>query len=60
MTGLVLLLGPLVNKIKVGVLKQVAVPKRAPRPLWTAENRVGFCYLSMAFQMTLQGTNGDV
>ena len=34
--------GPLVNKIKVGVLKQVAVPKRAPRPLWTAENMLVF------------------
>ena len=34
--------GPLVNKIKIGVLKQVAVAKRAPRPLWTAENMLSF------------------
>ena len=34
--------GPLVNKIKVGILKQVAVVKKAPRPLWTAENVLRF------------------
>ena len=35
-------MGPLVNKIKVGILKQVAVVKKAPRPLWTAENMLSF------------------
>ena len=30
--------GPLVAKIKVGVLKTVTQPKRPPRPLWTPEN----------------------
>ena len=35
--------GPLVNKIKVGILKQVAVVKKAPRPLWTIENMFEFC-----------------
>ena len=35
-------MGPLVSKIKVGILKQVAVVKKAPRPLWTAENVLRF------------------
>ena len=34
--------GPLVNKIKVGVLKNVTISKQAPRPLWTPENLLTF------------------
>ena len=34
--------GPLVNKIKVGVLKNI-VAKRAPRPLLMPENMLMFC-----------------
>ena len=34
--------GPLVSKVKVGVMKNVAVLKKAPRPLWTPENLLTF------------------
>ena len=34
--------GPLVSKVKVGVLKNVAILKKAPRPLWTPENLLMF------------------
>ena len=37
-----LAVGPLVSKVKVGVLKNVAVLKKAPRPLWTPENWLTF------------------
>ena len=30
------------NKIKVGVLKDVTIAKKAPRPLWTPENLLTF------------------
>ena len=33
---------PLVSKIKVGVLKNVTLSKRAPRPLWSPENLLTF------------------
>ena len=34
--------GPLVNKVKVGVLKNVTTSRQAPRPLWTPENMLIF------------------
>ena len=34
--------GPLVTKVKVGVLKNVAIAKRAPWPLWMPENLLTF------------------
>ena len=34
--------GPLVSKIKVGVLKNMTFSKRAPRPLWSPENLLVF------------------
>ena len=34
--------GPLVTKVKVGILKNVAIAKRAPWPLWTAQNMLMF------------------
>ena len=34
--------GPLVSKIKVGVLKNMTLSKRAPRPLWSPENLLVF------------------
>ena len=34
--------GPLVVKVKVGVLKNVAIAMRAPQPLWTADNLLTF------------------
>ena len=35
-------IGPLVTKVKVGVMKNVAIAKRSPRPLWTPENLLTF------------------
>ena len=37
-----LAIGLLVTKVKVGVLKNMAIAKRAPRPLWTPENLLMF------------------
>ena len=34
--------GPLVSKVKVGVLKNVTIEKKAPRPLWSPENLLAF------------------
>ena len=34
--------GPLVYKVKVGVLKNVTIKKKVPRPLWTPENLLAF------------------
>ena len=33
---------PLVTKVKVGVLKNIAITKKAPRSLWTSENLLMF------------------
>ena len=34
--------GPLVSKVKVGVLKNITIVKKAPRPLWMPENLFRF------------------
>ena len=33
---------PLVTKVKVGVLKNMAIAKKSPRPLWMPENLLTF------------------